>query len=71
VRGEGGFGAPVPLFETEAFFVGAGLGLRAQYDVHPGGQRFLVLRPAGDAAASEIHVVLNWFEELKRLVPTD
>ena len=21
--------------------------------------------------ANEIHVVLNWFEELKRLVPTD
>jgi len=24
-----------------------------------------------EAGASQINVVLNWFEELKRLVPTD
>jgi len=24
-----------------------------------------------DQGAGQIHVVLNWFEELKRLVPTD
>ena len=42
------------------------------YDVSPDGQRFLMLKPseAGDAAPTQINVVLNWFEELKRLVPT-
>jgi len=41
------------------------------YDVSPDGQRFLMLKPTeGDASApTEIHVVLNWFEELRRLVP--
>ena len=41
------------------------------YDVSPDGQRFLMLKPneAGEAAPTQINVVLNWFEELKRLVP--
>ena len=41
------------------------------YDVSADGQRFLMLKPAGQAqaAATHINVVLNWFEELKRLVP--
>ena len=41
------------------------------YDVAPDGQRFLVVRPSEqEITATQIHVVLNWFEELKRLVPT-
>jgi Tol biopolymer transport system component len=41
------------------------------YDVSADGQRFLMLKPAGQAQAStQINVVLNWTEELKRLVPT-
>ena len=41
------------------------------YDVAPDGQRFLVLQPEyDDSEIRELHVVLNWFEELKRLVPT-
>jgi Tol biopolymer transport system component len=42
------------------------------YDVSPDGQRFLMLKP-GDPAGetpTQINVVLNWFEELKRKVPT-
>ena len=41
------------------------------YDVHPDGQRFLNLRVAtqGDSAERHLVVVLNWAEELKRLVP--
>jgi Tol biopolymer transport system component/predicted Ser/Thr protein kinase len=39
------------------------------YDVSADGQRFLMLKPAGQAQAStRINVVLNWTEELKRLV---
>jgi serine/threonine-protein kinase len=41
------------------------------YDVAPDGQRFLVLQPQyDDSQVRELHVVTNWFEELKRLVPT-
>jgi serine/threonine protein kinase/Tol biopolymer transport system component len=42
------------------------------YDVSPDGQRFLMLKPneSAEAAPTQINVVLNWFEELKRRVPT-
>ena len=42
------------------------------YDVSPDGQRFLMLKPVEQtqAAPTQINVVLNWFEELKRKVPT-
>jgi Tol biopolymer transport system component len=42
------------------------------YDVSPDGQRFLMLKPVeqAQAAPTQINVVLNWFEELKRRVPT-
>ncbi len=41
------------------------------YDVAPDGQRFLMLKPNEPEAAAptQINVVLNWFEELKRRVP--
>jgi hypothetical protein len=43
----------------------------ANYDVSPDGQRFLMLKPSEQAggAPTQINVVLNWFEELKRRVP--
>lgn len=41
------------------------------YDVTPDGQRFLVLKPKyDDSKVRELHVVTNWFEELKKLVAT-
>jgi len=42
------------------------------YDVSPDGQRFLMLKRPEQAggAPMQINVVLNWFEELKRLAPT-
>jgi serine/threonine protein kinase/Tol biopolymer transport system component len=41
------------------------------YDVSHDGQRFLMLKPSeqAQAAPTQINVVLNWFEELKRRVP--
>src|SRR6267378_3702839 len=39
------------------------------YDVTPDGQRFLLAK-TGEQGPQEINVVLNWFEELKRRVPT-
>jgi serine/threonine-protein kinase len=44
------------------------------YDVSPDGQRFLVPQAsvgAGAVEAPDIIIVENWFEELKRLVPTN
>jgi serine/threonine-protein kinase len=42
------------------------------YDVSPDGQRFLMIKEgaAGETSVPQLVVVLNWFEELKRLVPT-
>jgi serine/threonine-protein kinase len=40
------------------------------YDVSPDGQRFLMVQDAGGETLTEIRIVLNWTEELKRLVPT-
>jgi hypothetical protein len=47
---------------------------RQVYDVSPDDQRFLMIKRAqGDAAETQpqIVVVLNWLEELERLVPVD
>jgi serine/threonine-protein kinase len=43
----------------------------AFYGVAPDGQRFLMMKPVEQQQTSltQIHVVLNWFEELKRRVP--
>jgi len=41
-----------------------------QYDIAPDGQRFLMIKQEL-AERYQINVVLNWFEELKRLVPTN
>ena len=42
------------------------------YDVSPDGRRFVVTE-VGEAAKgpTELNLVLNWGEELKRLVPTE
>ncbi len=43
---------------------------RLTYDISPDGQRFLMIKEAM-TGQTRINVILNWFEELKRLVPTD
>jgi len=40
------------------------------YDISPDGQRFLMIK-LEEGSTAPINVVLNWFEELKRLVPTN
>ena len=40
------------------------------YDISPDGERFLVLESGEQTEYDTIYVVLNWFEELERLVPT-
>jgi len=47
------------------------LGTTTNYDVSHDGQRFLMIRRVeqAEAAPTQINVVLNWFDELKRRVP--
>ena len=62
-------GRPTMLFEGEYLaspFPQTGV----IYDVTPDGQRFLMIKDVQAASATQINVVVNWFEELKRLVPT-
>ena len=40
----------------------------SNYDVAPDG-RFLMIQESQESTPPEIHIVLNWFEELKRLLP--
>jgi eukaryotic-like serine/threonine-protein kinase len=69
-------GAPKLLFEGRYFegpvFSAAG-GYSATYDVSPDGKRFLMLKPEAsqDAGSGQLHVVVNWFEELRRRVPAE
>jgi hypothetical protein len=39
------------------------------YDVSADGQRFLMLKSSTLAASRQLRLVVNWFEELRRLVP--
>ncbi len=71
VTTEPGFraGRPRLLFRND---FGATTPLR-DYDVTPDGQRFLMVRGglSPPEEITELKVVLNWFEELKRRVPTE
>ena len=53
-------GSPRLLFDKSSYWRG--------FDISPDGQRFLMIKPQ-KRKAGQIKVVLNWFEELKRLVP--
>ena len=59
-------GEPRPLFEVSGFLTGRGYSYT--YAVAPDGQRFLMLKNVDQDP--QINIILNWFEELKRLVPT-
>jgi serine/threonine-protein kinase len=63
-------GKPEQLFEGNYVPTTGGYA-RANYDVSPDGQRFLMLQPVeqDQPHPTEINVVLNWSEELRRLVP--
>jgi len=66
------FSASKPKMLFEKRYVSPGGGTFPNYDVSPDGQRFLMLKPVQQeqAESTQINIVLNWTEELKRLVPT-
>jgi hypothetical protein len=43
---------------------------RTEYDVGPNGEFVMVSAPEGDQPATQINVLMNWFEELTARVPT-
>lgn len=61
-------GTPRPLFEDLY-----ATQISRSYDISPDGLRFLMVKNVGaqqnQSARTEIIVVENWFEELKRLAP--
>ena len=59
-------GTPRVLFEGR-YRVSVG-GLNQNYDVSPDGQRFVMVRAAGESGPPQIHLVLNFFKELKAKV---
>jgi eukaryotic-like serine/threonine-protein kinase len=67
-RQGGGFamGAPTKLFEGRYYFGVSSISGRT-YDVSPRDGRFLLMKSVSERmqSATEIEVVLNWFEELK------
>ncbi len=62
-------GTPQRLFSMDPYYDGLGL----SWDISPDGQRFFMVKQRetsdGTPESSDIIVVLNWFEELTRLVP--
>jgi eukaryotic-like serine/threonine-protein kinase len=56
-------GTPRLLFEK----------VSSDYDVAPDGRRFLMLKPTGATAGetSELQVIVNWFDDLRRRVPLE
>ena len=61
---------PEMLFEGNYLVTGVG----PNYDMAADGRFLMITQDApvdGTPAQAQIHVVLNWFEELKRLVPTN
>ncbi len=59
------------LFDPAAFLASPSF---RHWDVSPDGRRLLMIRRTGAATSdgqSEIVLILNWFEELKRLVPVN
>ena len=62
------YGPPEPIFSTDGYLRQAG---SHSYDVAPDG-RFLMIKigePGDTPTLPKINIVLNWFEELKALVP--
>jgi serine/threonine protein kinase/Tol biopolymer transport system component len=65
-------GAAVKLFDNSDYAGGGGAGSAVTYDLSPDGRRFLMIkRPPAETADTtrQLTVVLNWFEELRRLAP--
>ncbi len=59
---------PVPVLDLTPYAWNAGPRDSRSFDISVDGERFLMVRESN--AANRLMVVLNWFSELERLVPT-
>jgi serine/threonine-protein kinase len=63
-------GRPRPLFPFAGVYRMSGTA--TAYDIHPDGKRFIMVSESEKATTQprqQVNVVVNWFEELKRLAP--
>ncbi len=63
-------GTVPPLFGGDYLVISSTGRIQRDFDIAPDGQAFVMVRQ-GEQEAPDIVIVLNWFDELKRLVPTD
>jgi len=70
VQMEPAFKAEKPELLFEGSYLYSITNLSTNYDVTPDGQRFVMVQGA-EVEQTQINVVLNWFEELKQVVPTN
>ena len=74
VRTEPGFAPDSPELVLEKSYLISTGGNGRTYDISPDGERFLMIQEVesdDEASSTELILVQNWFDELKRLVPTD
>jgi serine/threonine protein kinase len=64
VTADGSFGTPRRLFDRSGYYV-----LYHTYDVSPDGKRFLMIRRDPGSVPRQLNVILNWFDEVRRLAP--
>jgi len=62
---------PAQLFEDPYLHGGEISAVGGTYDVAPDGQHFLMIEGGEEERGNQLNLVLNWFDELKRLVPTE
>jgi serine/threonine-protein kinase len=62
-------GPPRKLFDGKFMRTGTNPGIQ-QFDVAPGGRRFVMILNVGEAGPSQIRVVQNWFSELRQQTPS-
>ena len=73
VRSQGGFAAGGPRMLVDGGFYFYLVAQGRSYDISPDGTRFLLIQAPNTGTQADtagLTVVLNWAEELKRLVPT-
>ena len=58
------------VFEGDYFAPAEGGTPGRTYDISPDGKRFLMIKESAGGDSTEFVVIINWFEELQRLVPT-
>jgi serine/threonine-protein kinase len=56
---------PVELFDRPEYVVWQNPGPQRTWDIHPDGSRFIVVKSELTDGASNIHLVANWFTELR------